>query len=172
MRLRRVLLPLVVVATAGASVFLDAQTTPLGDFDGYGDVGAPKIAGSAAYNPVSQEYTITDAGTNMWAQGDEFQFVWKRLRGDFILQTRLQLIGKGVEAHRKAGLIVRSSQDHDAAYADGIVHGDGLTSLQFRRSKGAITEEKQAAIKGADVPQRERRGSPFIFSGPKFAEPF
>jgi len=172
MRLRRVLLPLVVVATAGASVFLDAQTTRLGDFDGNGDVGAPKIAGSAAYNPVSQEYTITAAGTNMWAQRDEFHFVWKRLTGDFILQTRVQLIGKGVEAHRKAGLIVRSSQDHDAAYADGIVHGDGLTSLQFRRSKGAITEEKQAAIKGADVLQLERRGSTFIFSAAKFGEPF
>jgi len=172
MRLRRVLLPLVVVATAGASVFLDAQTTRLGDFDGNGDVGAPKIAGSAAYNPVSQEYTITAAGTNMWAQRDEFHFVWKRLTGDFILQTRVQLIGKGVEAHRKAGLIVRSSQDHDAAYADGIVHGDGLTSLQFRRSRGAITEEKQAAIKGADVLQLERRGSTFIFSAAKFGEPF
>jgi hypothetical protein len=54
MRLPRVLLALVAVATAGTSVFLDAQTTPLGDFDGHGDVGAPKVAGSAANNPVSQ----------------------------------------------------------------------------------------------------------------------
>jgi Tol biopolymer transport system component len=171
MRLRRVLLVVAAVA-AGTSVFLDAQATRLGDFDGHGDVGAPKIAGSAAYNPVSQEYTVTAAGTNMWAQGDEFHFVWKRLTGDFIVQARVQLIGKGVEAHRKAGLIVRSSQDHDAAYADGIVHGDGLTSLQFRRSKGALTEEKQASIKGADVLQLERRGSTFIFSAAKFGEPF
>ena len=164
MRLRRVVLLLVAITCAATAVFLDAQTSSLGDFDGHGDVGAPRVAGSAAYNPVSQEYTITAAGTNMWAQRDEFHFVWKRLTGDFILQTRVQLIGKGVEAHRKAGLIVRSSQDHDAAYADGIVHGDGLTSLQFRRTKGAITEEKQAAIKGADVLQLERRGTTFIFS--------
>lgn len=172
MRLRRVLLALLTVAVAGASVFLDAQAIPLGDFDSHADVGAPRIPGSAAFNPVSQEYTITAAGTNMWAQRDEFHFVWKRLKGDFILQTRVQLIGKGVEAHRKAGLIVRSSQDFDAAYADGVVHGEGLTSLQFRRSKGAITEEKQAAIKGADVLQLERRGSTFIFSAAKFGEPF
>ena len=172
MRLRRVLFVLVAGAIAGAAVFLSAQTTPLGDFDGHSDVGAPKIAGSAAYNPVLQDYTITAAGTNMWAQRDEFHFIWKRITGDFILQTRVELVGKGVEAHRKAGLIVRSSQDYDAAYADGIVHGDGLTSLQFRRSKGAITEEKQAAIKGADVLQLERRGSTFIFSAAKFGEPF
>jgi TolB protein len=171
MRLSTLLLTLV-AAIAGASVFLDAETTALGDFDSHGDVGAPKIPGSAAYNPVSQDYTIAAAGSNMWAQRDEFHFVWKRLTGDFILQTRVQWIGKGVEGHRKAGLIVRSSQDHDAAYADGVVHGDGLTSLQFRRTKGAITEEKQAAIKGADVLQLERRGTTFIFSAAKFGERF
>src|SRR6188508_2767901 len=123
-----------VLIGAASIVAISAQSPPLGDFEAHGDVGAPKIAGSAAYNPVSQDYTLTAGGTNMWAQRDEFHFVWKRMTGDFILQTRVQLIGKGVEAHRKAGLIVRSSQDHDAAYADGIVHGDGLTSLQFRRT--------------------------------------
>ena len=126
--LRR-LAALAVVAIAVSNGDVDGQSALLGDFDGHGDVGAPKIAGSAAYNPVSQEYTIAAAGTNMWAQRDEFHFVWKRLTGDFILQTRVQLVGKGVEAHRKAGLIVRAGQDADAAYADGIVHGDGLTSL-------------------------------------------
>ena len=172
MRLSRIFSAVLTVALAGACVFLDAQTLRLGDFEGNGDVGAPKIAGSAAYNPLSQEYTISAAGTNMWAERDEFHFVWKRLTGDFILQTRVQLIGKGVEAHRKAGLIIRSGQDDDAVYADGIVHGDGLTSLQFRRKKSAITEEKQAAITGADVLQLERRGTTVIFSAAKFGEPF
>ena len=79
----------------------------------------------------------------MWAQRDEFHFVWKRMTGDFILQTRVELIGKGVDPHRKAGLMVRAGQDADAPYADAVVHGDGLTSLQFRRTKGAITEESR-----------------------------
>ena len=110
---------------AGASIALSAQPAPLGEFDAHGDVGAPKIAGSAAYNPVSQDYTLTAAGTNMWAQRDEFHFVWKRMTGDFILQTRVELIGKGVDPHRKAGLIVRAGLDADAPYADAVVHGDG-----------------------------------------------
>ena len=171
-RLFEVVLALGVVAATGSAVLLDAQSQRIGEFDGHSDVGSPKIAGSAAYNPVSQEYTIAAAGANMWAQRDEFHFVWKRMSGDFILHTRVQLAGKGIEAHRKAGLIVRAGQDADAAYADGIVHGDGLTSLQFRRAKGAITEEKQAPIKGADVLQLERRGTTFIFSAAKFGEPF
>ena len=94
------------------------------------------------------------------------------MTGDFILQTRVELIGKGVDPHRKAGLIVRAGLDADAPYADAVVHGDGLTSLQFRRTKGAITEESRPAIKGADVLQLERKGTTFTFSSAKFGEPF
>jgi TolB protein len=168
----RVLLALSVITLAATALVLHAQSTALGDFEAHGDIGSPKIAGSAAYNPVSQDYTLTAAGTNMWAQRDEFHFLWKRLSGDFILQTRVELIGKGVDPHRKAGLIVRVGQDPDAPYADGVIHGDGLTSLQFRRGKGAITEESRPEIKGADVLQLERKGTTFTFSAAKFGEPF
>ena len=75
----------------GSSVAVDAAG-PVGDFEAAADVGSPKIAGSAAYNPISQDYTPTAAGTNMWAQRDEFHFVWKKMTGDFILQTRVELI--------------------------------------------------------------------------------
>jgi TolB protein len=168
----RSLLSCAAVLSAGVSIIISAQSSSVGDFDAHGDVGAPKLAGSAAYNPVSQDYTLTAAGSNMWAQRDEFHFVSKRMTGDFILQTRVELIGKGVDPHRKAGLMVRAGQDADAAYADAVVHGDGLTSLQFRRTKGAITEESRADIKGADVLQLERKGTTFTFSAAKFGEPF
>ena len=157
-------------AAAGAGTL--AQGSPVGDFDGHGDIGAPKIAGSAAYNPISQDYTLTAAGANMWAQKDEFHFVWKRVTGDFILQTRVELIGKGVDPHRKAGLIVRAGHDAEAPYADAVVHGDGLTSLQFRRTKGALTEESRANIKAADVLQLERKGATVTLSAARFGEPF
>jgi TolB protein len=149
-----------------------SDAAKFGDFDGHDDVGSPKIAGSAAYNPVSQEYSIAAAGANMWAQRDEFHFVWKRMTGDFMLQARVQMLGTGVEAHRKVGLIARASQDADAPYVDAIVHGDGLTSLQFRRTKGAATEERQSTIKGADIIQLERRGKTYIMSAAIFGEPF
>ena len=109
----------------------------------------------------------------MWAQRDEFQFVWKRMTGDFILQARVELLGKGVDPHRKAGWMIRPTLDADAPYVDGVVHGDGLTSLQFRRTKGAITEQNEMpAVKGADVIQLERKGGTYIFSAAKFGEPF
>ena len=149
-----------VIGWGVADLPIRAQGMPLGDFDAHGDIGAPKITGSAAYNPVSQDYTLTAGGANMWAQKDEFHFVWKRVAGDFILQARVELTGNGVDPHRKAGLIARAGPDSDAAYADAVVHGDGLTSLQFRRTKGAETEESRAGITGADVLQLERRVRP------------
>jgi Tol biopolymer transport system component len=151
---------------------LIAQSARIGEFDGHGDIGGPKLAGTAAYNPVSQDYAMSAGGTNMWAQRDEFHFVWRKMTGDFILQTRVELLGTGVDPHRKAGLMIRAGQDADAPYADGVIHGDGLTSLQFRRTKGAITEERRPEIKGADVLQLERRGNTITFSAARFGDPF
>ena len=62
-----------------------------------------RLPGSATYNAVSQEYRLSAAGVNMWGPRDEFHFVWKRIKGDFILQARVQLLGEGVDPHRKVG---------------------------------------------------------------------
>jgi hypothetical protein len=144
----------------------------VGQFESHADVGGPKIAGSATYNAATQEYAMSAAGTNMWAQRDEFHLAWRRLTGDFILQARVELLGTGVDPHRKLGLIVRSSLDADATYVDAAVHGDGLTSLQFRRTKGAVTEQVESAVKGADVVQLERKGDTYTMSVARFGEPF
>ena len=144
----------------------------IGDFETHGDVGSPKLPGSAAYNPVSQEYALSAAGTNMWAARDEFQFVSRPLSGDFILQTRVRFSGTGVDPHRKAGLMIRATADADSPYVDAVVHGNGLTSLQFRRTKGAATEQKESTISGADELQLERRGSRFIMSAAKSGDPY
>ncbi len=144
----------------------------LGQFDGHGDIGSPKSPGSSTYDAAKQEYTITASGTNMWGTGDQFHFLWKRLKGDFILRARVEFLGKGVEEHRKLGWIVRPNLDADSPYADCAEHGNGLTSLQFRRAKGAATAQLVLNITNADVLQFERRGNEFIFSAARFGETF
>jgi TolB protein len=52
------------------------------------------------------------------------------------------------------------------------VHGDGLTSLQFRRGKGGPTEEVKSSLKGADVIQLERKGDVYTMSVARFGDPF
>ena len=119
-------------------------------------------------------YTLSAGGVNIWAKRDEFQFAYRRMKGDFIVQAQVEFQGKGVDPHRKAGIMVRTSiADFDSAYVDGALHGDGLTSLQFRKAKGEDTAQiEMPAAKGANVIQLERRGNVFIFSAASFGEPF
>ena len=94
----------------------------------------------------------------MWFDDDQFHFVWE-LSGDFILRTRAQLLGEGVDAHRKLGWMIRSTLDPNSPYIDVAVHGDGLTSMQYRRAKGAETEEVSSQLKAPDIIQLMRKAN-------------
>lgn len=145
----------------------------VGEFENHSDVGPPRLAGSASYDAARQEYTFTAAGTNMWTTRDEFHFAWRKTNGDFLVRARVEFFGPGVDAHRKAGWIARAGLEPDAPYIDGALHaGDGLTSLQFRRKPGGLTEQIQLPVKFADVFQLERRGSTYVFSAAIYGEPF
>ncbi|WP_461146336.1 TolB family protein [Spirosoma pulveris] len=149
-----------------------AQNQSLGVFDGHGDIGAVLKPGSASYNPKTHEYELSGSGYNVWFDHDEFHFMWKRMKGDFILYTRAALVGKGVDPHRKVGWMVRTSLDGKSAHINAVEHGDGLTSLQFRRTAGANTEEIRSKLTGADVIQLERKGNTYTMRVAKFGEPF
>ena len=143
---------------------VSAQDTPLGIFDGQSDVGVVKHKGTGTYNNKTQDYYLSGSGTNIWATHDEFHFVWKKMKGDFILRTNGEFIGKGVEEHRKIGLMVRTSLDSNSKQVSAAVHGAGLTSLQYRKTTGGTTEEKKFDITSADVIQLERKGTTYTMS--------
>jgi TolB protein len=149
-----------------------AQTTPIGIFDNQCDVGPVKHNGNATYDSATQQYHLEGAGTNIWGTHDEFHFVWKKMKGDFILRTNAEFIGKGVEEHRKVGLMVRSSLDTNSKHINAVVHGDGLTSLQFRRTASGNTEEIKSTLTGANVIQLERRGNTYTMSVARKGETF
>jgi Tol biopolymer transport system component len=149
-----------------------AQQPALGVFDGHTDIGAVKKPGSASYNPKSRQYTLSGSGYNIWFDHDECQFLWKRMTGDFILYTKAGLVGKGVDPHRKVGWMVRSTLDSASAHISAARHGDGLIALQYRRNKGANTEEIRSKLADADVIQLERKGTMYTMRVAKFGEPF
>ena len=147
------------------------QRKPLGTFDDQTSVGKVSNPGTARYDAAKDEYTVTGSSTNMWFGEDEFHFVWKRMKGDFILTVRAQFIGHGVEAHRKIGWQVRSSLAPDSPHASAVVHGDGLASLQFRRTKGANTEEVKSSVTAPDVLQLERKGNKYLIAFARSGDP-
>ncbi|MBC7928054.1 MAG: hypothetical protein H7039_20615, partial [Bryobacteraceae bacterium] len=125
---------------------LFAQTaSAVGIFDGYEDVGAVLHPGSATFDSSTRAYTVTGSGENMWGTRDAFHFVWKKVSGDMTLTADIQILSEGGDPHRKAALMIRQSLDADSAYADAALHGDGLTSLQFRDEKGGATHEVQSS---------------------------
>ncbi len=136
----------------------------IGVFSSNSDVGATPAKGSSEFS--SGEYRVTGGGDNIWGQVDAFQYLWKKVSGDVAVTADVRFIGTGVVAHRKAALMIRQSLEPGSAYADVAVHGDGLTSLQFRPTDGAPTQEIWSDLKGPVRIRIERRGSRFtMFAG-------
>lgn len=127
-------------------------------FEGAGDIGDVKIPGSWSYDSSSDTYTLNAAGLNLWETTDAFYMVWKKVSGDFEISGDIAFEGEGVNPHRKLGFIIRESLDADSPYADIAIHGEGLTSLQYRISKGNITEESVSESWGPTTISLARSG--------------
>ena len=149
------------VLTGAARDKLRAQAevaSRLGIFEQQGDVGTVLHPGSVAFDPRTRTYTVAGSGDNVWSTKDAFHFAWKKASGDLALAADISFLGQGSAPHRKACLMIRQSLDPDAAYGDVALHGDGLTSLQFREAKGAATHEVQANVSAPRRLHIEKRG--------------
>jgi TolB protein len=143
----------------------------LGVFEAQTDVGQT-LAGSTVYVPNRGIYVITGGGENMWAGTDAFHYVWRRVSGDFIATSSVQIVGTGGIPHRKAGWVVRQSLDPDSPYVSAVVHGSGLTALQFRETKGGPTKEITSSLVRPLAVRLERQGDTFTLSAAMEGKPF
>jgi len=134
------------------------QTPSAGLFTSWSDVGEPALKGRVSYHEPSQEYRLHGSGENIWFGKDQFSFLWKEMEGDFILQAELAFVGDGVNAHRKAGLMFRQGLGAAAPHVSCVIHGDGLTSLQYRSAAGKDMEEQSFALSGPTMLQLEKKG--------------
>lgn len=130
----------------------------VGNFVDVSDVGQVSRATEASYEDATGTYTVGASGGNMWGARDAFGFVWKPTVGDVSLAARIEIQGESAEGHRKGGLMLRQSLAADSAYVDVVVHGDGLTSLQFRTETGGPTREIQCARRAPSAVRLEKRG--------------
>jgi len=141
-----------------------------GFFEGFTDIGSPQLKGSVLYSEPGQDYRISASGENIWFGKDSFSFLWKLMKEDFIIQADLEFLGEGVDPHRKAGLMIRSGLSSDAAHVSCVIHGDGLTALQYRTERGVDMEEIKFDISGPNVIQLEKKGDLFTMSVAKHGD--
>jgi TolB protein len=152
--------PLVASAMLVSSVAPGADATGgLGLFTGHGDIGSVLHPGSVEYNPADGTLLIAGGGENMWAERDAFHYVWTQATGSLALTADIRWVGAGAHPHRKACLVIRQSLDPDSPYADAALHGDGLTSLQYRETPGGPTQEIQSNVSAPARLRLEKRGS-------------
>lgn len=130
----------------------------IGIFAGQSDVGDPALPGSAAFDSAQNQYTVAGAGANIWGRKDEFHFVWRRISGDFSLTATVRFPRQEPPSHRKAALMARQSLAGDAPYADAVIHGSGLTELQFREAAEDLTHAIRFPVH-APVQIRLERGA-------------
>lgn len=134
--------------------FVSCNMEPdLGIFTGSGDIGNVGLKGSVKFSSADSTYTVSGGGTNMWFDSDQLHYAWKQVSEDVSIEAEIAWVGEGVDAHRKACLIIRQDLDTSAIYVDAAVHGDGLTSIQYRETAGGMTREVQSNVRS---PQRVR----------------
>jgi TolB protein len=139
----------------------ETTTVPLGVFKAHGDVGETPRQGSVECDAATGQYRVTGGGANIWSTTDAFHFVWIKVSGDVSIAADIQFIGAGAAAHRKAVLMIRQGLEPGAPYADAALHGDGLTSLQFRTERDKETQEVKAAVTAPQRIRIERHGNEF-----------
>ncbi len=155
---------------------LNGQKAPIGIFENNTDLGNPLKKGSAIYDSQDQSYRVKGGGYNIWFERDEFNYLYNKIKGDFILTANFSFKGKGVNAHRKTGWMVRWTTDEKSPHISGVFHGDGLTVMQWRSTYAASMRDPQDEIffkgKGYDVIQMERKGNTIIMRVAHSGNPF
>jgi TolB protein len=132
----------------------------LGIFQEQSDVGSVEPKGTMAYDAAKGTYAVNAAGENLWSSTDGFHFVWKKVSGDVSLTAEMNfpVTTGNPSPHRKAVLMFRQTLDPDGIYVDAAQHGSGMTALQFRRSKGATTQDIELNIAAPRRVRLEKRG--------------
>jgi Tol biopolymer transport system component len=135
---------------------------PVGEFGDHADVGEVSTPGSVTLS--GSDYRITASGANIWGAQDAFHYAWTQRSGDLHIAADIAFEGAGTDPHRKAGLMIRQNLTPGSPYADVMVHGDGLVSLQYRDVQDGPTRQIVSAVTHARRVRLEREGSFVYFS--------
>lgn len=139
-----------------------ASAEPVGQFANHADVGSVAHAGSATFDDGT--YRVTGGGANIWGEADAFHYAWTERSGDLHIAADIAFEGTGGDPHRKAGVMIRQNTTAGSPYADVMVHGDGLVSLQYREVQGGPTRQIVSAENHVSRVRLEREGDFVYFS--------
>ena len=97
--------------------------------------GYPASVGNFVEGPVGT-FTMTDSGTDIWYQSDEFHYAYKMLTGAGSIVAKVQSLDN-TNDWAKAGVMIRETLDPDSAHAYMVVTPAAGVSFQRRLGTGA-----------------------------------
>jgi hypothetical protein len=139
---------LLLTCLLAASLF--AESGKFGSFTNSDDIGAPPLKGGAEFDAATGLYKITGSGTDIWGKSDQFHYVWREISGNFAVTATAKFLTDGI-GHRKAAIMLRKSLDADSPFVHLAIHGDGMPTVQFRKTKADITNTVDFPIEGPGV---------------------
>jgi TolB protein len=155
------------LALAAALLGLAAPAAArIGQFDTQRDIGAPARHGNATFDPRANAYRLTGGGANIWGNADAFHYLWTERSGDLHIAADIAFAPAqpGSDPHRKAGLMIRQNLTPGSPYADVMVHGSGLVSLQWRDVQDGPTRQIEGNVAAPRRVRLEREGDYVTFS--------
>ena len=91
------------------------------------DVGSPLMAGTADYSASDQTFYIDGAGADVYANNDQFHYVYQTLNGDGTIIARVRYQTNS-SAWAKAGVMIKQSPTAGAPFVDALVAPDVSSS--------------------------------------------
>ena len=96
------------------------------------DIGAVGIIGSTTY--ANGTFTVSGSGSDIWGNGDQFNFVYQPLAGDGSVIARVVTFGNG-----KAGVMFRETLDPGATEVDTTQYYSNSVQQLYRSVTGGGT---------------------------------
>jgi regulation of enolase protein 1 (concanavalin A-like superfamily) len=131
------------------------------------DVGHPTVSGSSIFQ--SDRFVIAGGGETVAGASDQFRFVYQTLAGNVQIKARIDSLA-GTQGLAKAGLMIRSSLDADAAHGAVLMTANGELGFHRRQQRGAWTLTNSSGSEMSTTPQwvaLQRMGSRVVaYSSP------
>ena len=100
------------------------------------DIGSPLPAGTTTH--ANGTYAITAGGADIWGTTDQFRFVYRPFTGDVDIRARVNSL-EAVDAHSKAGVMIRGALTANAPYAYSFISGTAGSTFEWRLATGSAS---------------------------------
>ena len=111
------------------------------------------LAGTTAYDPLTDTYTINGGGSSPFGSEDDLRFVYTHAGGNFEVAAKVDSFDANNGGRSYAGIMIRASLDPGSPYGMGGVDGDDNDMVLFshRVTPDSSTDSQDHGISGLPV---------------------